>query len=66
MPENNPIQLKGGQWKFSGVEWGGGGGRNFEKESMKVNWHFHWGVWRKGFATNQGLYSFKLLKFHNF
>ena len=37
-----------------------------EKESMKVNWHFHWSVWRKGFATNQGLYSFKFSKFHDF
>ena len=44
----------------------GGGGGNFEKESMKVNWHFHWGVWRKEFAKNQGLYSFKPSKFHDF
>ena len=41
-------------------------GGDFEKESMEVNWHFHWSVWRKGFATNQGLYSFKLSKFHDF
>ena len=33
-------------------------GKNFEKENMMVNWHFQWGVWRKGFAPNQGLYSF--------